>query len=302
MHDQQVSSGIGYLVGGEAAGLVKAVTDQADNLKARYSGLETGFDELDEWTCCLRPGEVTILAGRPGMGSTTMAICIAAFVAKQVQKTIAYFSLDNSVKDVAQRLVGVMGGLHVNQMRDGKLDDQDWERVSWGCGILRKSKLCLVDSVRSVERIREQLRVIRNEQSSLDLLIVDPIGMVKTSVRMDREERMEEVMQQIKLMALEFDIPILCLAGIDRRVELRKDKRPMLSDIRDKSGAIAELADRVIFIYRNASYREDSLPDGWLTEVIVAKNRSGPIGAVNLEFDGRGGRFRSLKRAVTIFE
>jgi len=252
------------------------------------TGLPTGFPDFDHMTAGLQPGNLVILAARPAMGKTSMALTLAANAAARVDKPIAIFSLEMSNDELIQRFLSLTARLDAHKMRTGRLEsrgaDDDWEKLSRAMNVISEWPVYLDDQGGlTVADIRSRCRRLMAAQG-LSLVVIDYlqliVGTSKGSV--NRNEELSTICRQLKTLAKELNVPILALAQLNRGVESRNDKRPMLSDLRD-SGAIEQEADLVTFLYREGYYNPD-FEDENLTELIVAKHRNGPVGTVKLRF------------------
>ena len=264
------------------------------------TGLPTGFRELDRLTSGLQKSNLVILAARPSMGKTSLALNMAEHVAVTLQKPVALFSLEMSKAEIAQRLLCSVGKVDQSRLRMGQLEDGDWMRVTGAMESLGSAPLYIDDSgAMTVMEMRAKARRLAARQTGgLALVVVDYIQLMQASVATDnRVQEISQISRALKMLARDLDVPVLALSQLSRAVEQRQDKRPVLSDLRE-SGAIEQDADVVMFIYRDAYYRksegEEVRPDdpsNDLSEVHLAKHRNGPVGTVNLRFQSRYTRF-----------
>ena len=257
------------------------------------TGLPTGFGELDRLTSGLQKSNLVILAARPSMGKTSLALNIAEHVAVTLQKPVALFSLEMSKAEIAQRLLCSVGKVDQSRLRLGQLEDGDWMRVTGAMETLGSAPLYIDDSgAMTVMEMRAKARRLAAKQkggSGLAMVVVDYIQLMQASTPSDnRVQEISQISRSLKMLARDLDVPVLALSQLSRAVEQRQDKRPVLSDLRE-SGAIEQDADVVMFIYRDAYYRksegEEVRPDdpsNDLSELLVAKHRNGPVGTVNL--------------------
>ena len=265
------------------------------------TGLPTGFGELDRLTSGLQKSNLVILAARPSMGKTSLALNIAEHVAVTLQKPVALFSLEMSKAEIAQRLLCSVGKVDQSRLRLGQLEDGDWMRVTGAMETLG-SRAALHRRLGRDDRhgdARQGAAARRAaEGRRLALVVVDYIQLMQASTPSDnRVQEISQISRSLKMLARDLDVPVLALSQLSRAVEQRQDKRPVLSDLRE-SGAIEQDADVVMFIYRDAYYRksegEEVRPDdpsNDLSELIVSKHRNGPVGMVNLRFQSRYTRF-----------
>jgi replicative DNA helicase len=262
---------------------------------ASVTGVATGLADLDELTTGLQPADLVIIAGRPSMGKTTLAMNIAEHVAIKATKPVLVFSMEMPADSLAMRMMSSLGRLDQHRLRTGKLDDNDWPRVTSAVHMLSEAPLFIDDTpaLTPVE-MRARARRLVKEQGSLGLIVVDYLQLMRvTNTKLDnRTAEISEISRSLKTLAKELNVPVIALSQLNRSLEQRQDKRPMMSDLRE-SGAIEQDADLICFIYRDEVYNEDS-PDKGCAEIIVAKQRNGPIGRVRVAFLGQFTRFEDL--------
>jgi replicative DNA helicase len=264
------------------------------------TGLPTGFGELDRQTSGLQKSNLVVLAARPSMGKTSLALNIAEHVAVTLQKPVALFSLEMSKAEIAQRLLCSVGKVDQSRLKQGQLEDGDWMRVTGAMETLGSAPLFIDDSgAMTVMEMRAKARRLAARQpGGLSLVVVDYIQLMQASIPTDnRVQEISQISRSLKMLARDLDVPVLAMSQHSRALEQRQDKRPVLSDLRE-SGAIEQDADVVMFIYRDAYYRksegEEVRPDdpsNDLSEVHIAKHRNGPVGTINLRFQSRYTRF-----------
>ena len=264
------------------------------------TGLPTGFGELDRLTSGLQKSNLVILAARPSMGKTSLALNMAEHVAVTLQKPVALFSLEMSKAEIAQRLLCSVGKVDQSRLRMGQLEDGDWMRVTGAMESLGSAPLYIDDSgaMTVMEMRAKARRLAARQKGGLAMIVVDYIQLMQASMQTDnRVQEISQISRSLKMLARDLDVPVLALSQLSRAVEQRQDKRPVLSDLRE-SGAIEQDADVVMFIYRDAYYRksegEEVRPDdpsNDLSEVHLAKHRNGPVGTINLRFQSRYTRF-----------
>ncbi len=274
--------------------LVKAL-DRVDELFRRDShitGVPTGFDDFDEKTAGLQPSDLIIIAGRPSMGKTAFAINIAEHAAIKGKLSVAVFSMEMPGEQLAMRMMSSLGRIDQHKVRTGKLQDDDWPRLTSAVEILRDSKLFIDDSpALTPAEIRARCRRIKRE-ADLDLIIVDYLQLMQVpGTSENRATEISEISRSLKAMAKELNVPVVALSQLNRSLEQRPNKRPVMSDLRE-SGAIEQDADVIVFIYRDEVYNEDSADKG-KAEIIIGKQRNGPIGMVTLAFLGQYTRFEN---------
>lgn len=271
-----------------------------DELQARVdrggdiSGLATGYRDLDKLTSGLQPGDLIIVAGRPSMGKTTLATNIAENVAIDGGVALVV-SLEMSAAQLAERSVARFGSIDTQKMRSGSLGDDEYRRLSGSLARLQDRRLIIADdpAMSSVARIRLGARKVRQRHGSLDLIVIDYLQLMNGGGN-TRNEELGGITRALKLLAKELACPIVLLSQLSRAVESRPDKRPMMSDLRE-SGAIEQDADVVLMCYRDDYYNADTPLRGY-AEVLIRKQRMGPLGEVHLVFQGQYSRFLDADR------
>lgn len=253
----------------------------------KYLGAKTGFTILDTVITGLNKSDLIILAARPGMGKTSFALNIASNVARRSNKEVAVFSLEMSKEQLASRLLSTEALVDSNKLRSGHLSDDDWVRLCSSADVLCDMPIFIDDtSAVSVPKIKAKLRRMKN----VGLVIIDYLQLMESTVKSENQVlRISEITRNLKIMAKEIDVPVILLSQLNRGVEGRTDKRPMLSDLRE-SGSIEQDADIVMFLYRDAYYNKESAEPN-VSECIVAKNRHGETGVIRLIWDGQFTRF-----------
>ncbi len=255
--------------------------------KEKYLGAKTGFTLLDAITTGLNRSDLILLAARPGMGKTSFALNIASNVARHTEKDVAVFSLEMSKEQLATRLLSTEALVDSNKLRSGKLQQSDWVRLASSADVLCHLTMYIDDTAAiTVQQMKAKLRRIKN----LGLVVIDYLQLMTSTLKTDnRVTIISEITRQLKIMAKELDVPIILLSQLSRGPEQRPDKRPMLSDLRE-SGSIEQDADIVMFLYRDAYYNKESTQPN-ISECIVAKNRHGETGTVEMVWDGQFTRF-----------
>ena len=269
-------------------GVLEAL-EQRTQKRGQISGLPTGFRDLDHLTCGLHPGDLVIVAGRPSMGKTTMAVNVAENVA--VAGGCAFVvSLEMAASQLAERSIARFGSISTQALRSGDLDDEGYSRVSASLARLHEKHLVIADdpTLSHVARIRLAARKVRQRMGSLDLIVIDYLQLMRGEGN-TRNEELGGITRALKLLAREMACPIVLLSQLSRKVEERTDKRPMMSDLRD-SGSIEQDADVVLMAYRDDYYYPDS-PFKGFAEILIRKQRMGPLGGVRLIFQGEFSRF-----------
>ena len=258
------------------------------------TGIPTGYADLDSRTSGLQPSDLIIVAGRPSMGKTAFALNIAEYVAIDFGLPVAVFSMEMSGEQVAMRLLGSLARVSQHKIRTGRVEEDDWSRVTKGLERLQNASIFIDDSgALNPLELRARARRLYRSCGKLGLIVVDYLQLM-SGTRADSENRateLSEISRSLKALAKELNVPIVALSQLNRSVESRTDRRPMMSDLRE-SGAIEQDADVILFIYRDEVYRPDS-PDKGLAEIIIGKQRNGPIGMMKLTFRGEFTRFEN---------
>jgi replicative DNA helicase len=261
--------------------------------REKYLGVRSGFSHLDTVTSGLNKSDLILIAARPAMGKTAFALNIATNVARHnADKEVCIFSLEMPREQLVSRLLSTAAQVDSNKLRNGRLSGDDWTNLANGASHLMGLPIYIDDTASiTVQQIKAKLRRMKN----LGLVVIDYLGLIQTTLRTEnRVQIISEITRQLKIMAKEMDVPVILLSQLSRGPESRTDKRPMLSDLRE-SGSIEQDADIVLFLYRDAYYNKDSTQPN-VAECIVAKNRHGETGTINLVWDGQFTRFSSLER------
>lgn len=245
------------------------------------TGIPTGFIDLDYRTAGMQPSDLILVAARPSMGKTAFVLNIAQYVAFKQRQTVAIFSLEMSKEQLVNRLFSLESKVDSQHIRTGNLSDSEWEKLIESAGIIGKSDLIIDDTPGiGISELRSKCRKYKLEHN-LKLVIIDYLQLMSGSGRTDsRQQEISDISRSLKALARELSVPVVALSQLSRAVEQRPDHRPMLSDLRE-SGAIEQDADVVMFIYRDDYYNKDTDIKG-VAEIIIAKQRNGPIGTVNL--------------------
>jgi len=277
--------------------LVKAV-EKIDTLyhsKEAITGLASGLTDLDKMTSGLQDSDLIIVAGRPSMGKTTLVMNMAEHAAIQSNVPVLVFSMEMPADSLAMRMMSSLGRIDQHHIRTGKLDDDDWPRVTSAVHMLSEAPLFIDDTpALTPAEMRARARRLAKEHGKLGLIVVDYLQLMKVpGFKADnRTAEISEISRSLKSLAKELEVPVIALSQLNRSLEQRHDKRPVMSDLRE-SGAIEQDADLICFIYRDEVYNEES-PDKGTAEIIVAKQRNGPIGKVRVAFLGKYTRFEDL--------
>ncbi len=258
------------------------------------SGLSTGFRELDNLTAGLQPSSLNVLAARPSMGKTAAALSIGQHAALRESKTVAIFSLEMSAVQLVTRMLCSEARVDMSRVRNGQLSDRDFQRIADTAGKMAEARIFIDDNAMlSVMELRSRARKLMSEHD-LGLIIIDYLQLMSGNNSENRQQEISHISRGLKALARELDIPVLVLSQLSRAVESRPNKRPMLSDLRE-SGAIEQDADLVMFIYRDEYYDPHSEKQG-IAEIIIGKQRNGPVGQVELQFHNAHVRFNDLAR------
>lgn len=265
--------------------------------RGNVTGIATGFLDLDYKTAGMQPSDFILVAARPSMGKTAFVLNIADHMAFREDKCVAIFSLEMSKEQLVNRMLSLESRVDAQQLRTGDLKDSDWEKLIEGANIIGKSKLIIDDTPSiSITEMRAKCRKFKLEHG-LDIVIIDYLQLMSGSAggkNDSRQQEISDISRSLKAMARELNVPVIALSQLSRAVEQRPDHRPMLSDLRE-SGAIEQDADVVMFIYRDDYYNKDSENKG-IAEIIIAKQRNGPIGTVNLVWLPQYTKFANLEK------
>ncbi|MBX2836959.1 MAG: replicative DNA helicase [Gammaproteobacteria bacterium] len=270
---------------------------------AAITGLSTGFDELDEKTSGLQASDLIIVAGRPSMGKTTFAMNIAEHAALTSDEPVAVFSMEMPAEQLGMRLLASLSRVELQSLRTGKLSEQDWTRMSSSVTLLNNKQNLFIDDTPALTPtdLRARARRLKREQG-LSLIVIDYLQLMQTaSSTENRATEISEISRSLKSLAKELEVPVIALSQLNRSLEQRPDKRPVMSDLRE-SGAIEQDADVIIFIYRDEVYNPDDEASKGKAEVLIRKQRNGPIGTVPLTFLGKYTRFENYAPEVYVAE
>jgi replicative DNA helicase len=275
--------------------LLVEVVDHIDALFHRdnpITGVASGFIDLDNKTSGLQPGDLLIVAGRPSMGKTAFAMNIVEHATIRDRLVAAVFSMEMPAEQLTMRMLASLGRIDQHKVRTGKLDDDDWPRLTSAVSILNDTQIFVDDTPALTPMdLRSRCRRLKREHG-LGLVIVDYLQLMQVpGTRENRATEISEISRSLKALAKELRVPVVALSQLNRGLEQRQDKRPVMSDLRE-SGAIEQDADVILFIYRDEVYNETSQSKG-VAEIIIGKQRNGPIGKVNLTFRGQYTRFEN---------
>ena len=271
--------------------------EKASKTQGNVTGIATGFLDLDYKTSGLQPSDLILVAARPSMGKTAFVLNIAQYVAFHSDLCTAIFSLEMSKEQLVNRLFSLESRVDAQKLRSGDLSDADWEKLIEGAGTIGRSKLIIDDTPGiSISELRSKCRKYKLEHD-LKLIIIDYLQLMSGSggrASDSRQQEISDISRSLKGLARELNVPVVALSQLSRAVEQRPDHRPMLSDLRE-SGAIEQDADVVMFIYRDDYYNKDTEDKG-IAEIIIAKQRNGPIGTVNLVWLPEYTKFANMER------
>ncbi len=275
--------------------ILPGTIDRLDELytsEGHITGIPTGFDDLDKMTAGLQPGDLVIVAGRPSMGKTSFAMNIAEHAAISGKKPVAIFSMEMSAEQLSFRMISSLGRVNQSHLRTGNFTDEDWHRINAAVTIMSESKIFIDDTpAMNPTEIRARCRRLAREHG-LGLIVLDYIQLMQVAGNTEnRATELSQISRSLKALAKELRVPVIALSQLNRSVEQRTDKRPVMSDLRE-SGAIEQDADLIAFIYRDEVYNKETMRKG-IADIIVAKQRNGPIGEVHLTFLGEYTKFEN---------
>jgi replicative DNA helicase len=278
--------------------VLSKVVERIDELYHRDStsditGISTGFVDLDSKTSGLQPGDLIIVAGRPSMGKTAFSLNIGEHVAVEEGHAVAVFSMEMGATQLAMRLLGSVGRLDQHRLRTGRLTDEDWPRLTYAVEKMQNAQLFIDETpALSSMEVRARCRRLARQCGQLGLVVIDYIQLMgASSPGENRATEISEISRSLKGLAKELNCPVIALSQLNRSLEQRPNKRPVMSDLRE-SGAIEQDADVILFIYRDEVYNPDS-PDKGTAEIIIGKQRNGPIGTVRVTFLGMYTKFEN---------
>ncbi|MDE5748165.1 MAG: replicative DNA helicase [Acetatifactor sp.] len=269
--------------------------EAASRQKGSVTGIATGFLDLDYRTAGLQPSDLILIAARPSMGKTAFVLNIAQHIAFKLELTVAIFSLEMSKEQLVNRLFSLQSSVDAQNLRTGQLNDEEWEKLIEGAGVIGRSNLFIDDTPGiSIAELRTKCRKLKLEHD-LSIVIIDYLQLMSGSGRSDsRQQEISDISRALKGLARELRVPVVALSQLSRAVEQRPDHRPMMSDLRE-SGAIEQDADVVMFIYRDEYYNHDTEKKD-IAEIIIGKQRNGPIGTVELAWLSKYTKFANLER------
>ncbi|MHB1528821.1 MAG: replicative DNA helicase [Acidiferrobacteraceae bacterium] len=274
--------------------LVTAAVNRIDEMSRSpnsITGLSSGFSDLDDMTSGLQPSDLIIIAGRPSMGKTSLAMNIVENAAVGSKVPVAVFSMEMPGEQLAMRMLASLGRINAHKVRTGKLEDEDWPRLTSAMGMLADAPIFIDDTpALTPMELRARARRLKREHN-IGLIVIDYLQLMQGVESENRATEVSGITRSLKSLAKELNVPLIAMSQLNRSLEQRPNKRPVMSDLRE-SGAIEQDADVIFFIYRDEVYNEDS-PDKGTAEVIIGKQRNGPIGKVRLTFLGEYTRFEN---------
>lgn len=276
--------------------ILSSTTQRIDELfhsKKAITGVATGFSDFDRMTSGLQKGDLVIIAARPSMGKTTFAMNICEYAALKDDLPVLVFSLEMPAEQLTMRMISSLGRIDQHNLRTGKLKDDDWARISSAVSMLSESKMYIDDTpaLTPIE-MRARARRVARANGGISVIMIDYLQLMRVAgTKENRTNEISEISRSLKALAKELNVPVIALSQLNRGLESRTDKRPIMSDLRE-SGAIEQDADVIAFIYRDEVYHDDT-PDKGLAEIIIRKQRNGPIGDFRLTFMGQFTRFEN---------
>jgi len=306
--EKQILSVIKNRKGGEFKSIQQVVSNAQsilENLASQegnITGISTGFTDLDNLTSGLHGSEFIVIAARPAMGKTAFALNLATNIAINSGKTVALFNLEMSAEQLAMRMISSLGQIEGSKIRSGSLESKDWDGVNEAVSALADAKMYIDDTPGlTASEIRAKCRRLASSEDGLGIVIIDYLQLLTGSARYagNRQQEVSEISRLLKTMALELDVPVIALAQLSRAVEIRDDKRPIMSDLRE-SGSIEQDADIVGFLYRDDYYNKSAAihPDISLSELIIAKHRNGATDTIELLFKRNVSTFTNYEKKI----
>ncbi len=273
--------------------------DTLFNSDGGITGVSTGFDDLDEKTSGLQPSDLIIVAGRPSMGKTSFSMNLAENVAMSSEGSVAIFSMEMPAEQLAMRMLSSLGRVELQKIRTGELGESDWPRITSAISLLDQKRNIFIDDTAGLTptELRARSRRLAREEGNLSLIVVDYLQLMQVGGRSEnRTAEISEISRSLKSLAKELNVPLVALSQLNRSLEQRPDKRPVMSDLRE-SGAIEQDADVIIFIYRDEVYNPETEEKG-KAEILIRKQRNGPTGKVDLTFLGHFTKFENYSPEI----
>jgi replicative DNA helicase len=291
--EQGKRSGSGFVALRDVLGATIDRLDLLHQTQGHLTGVSTGYNDLDRMTAGLQPGDLVIIAGRPSMGKTTLALNIAECAAISHNVPVAVFSMEMSREQLAFRMISSLGRVDQSHLRTGMFGDEDWARINSAIAQMRSAPIYIDDSgALTPTEVRARARRLKRERG-LGLIVIDYLQLMQVpGTKENRATEISEISRSIKALARELQVPVIALSQLNRGVEQRTDKKPVMSDLRE-SGALEQDSDLIMLIYREEVYEPDT-PRKGIADIIIAKQRNGPTGEVHLTFLGKYTRFENL--------
>ena len=291
--DKGARGGSGYVSVQDSLKEAMSKIEELNAFEGDITGIPTGYQDFDRLTAGLQPSDLIIVAGRPAMGKTTFAMNIAEHAAIKHGKSVAVFSMEMASLQLVMRMFSSVGQIEQNRIRTGTLDDMDWPKLTSAMNLLHKSKIFIDDTpALAPAELRARARRLKREHD-IDLIVVDYLQLMSVpDSRENRATEIAEISRSLKTIAKELNVPVVALSQLNRALEQRPNKRPLMADLRE-SGAIEQDADLIVFIYRDEVYNPETSEKG-KAEIIIGKHRNGSTGTVQLAFQGPWLRFVNL--------
>ena len=290
--DQTNRAGSGLTKVGDIMQVTKEKLEILGQNPSALTGVSTGYKDLDTITSGLQRSDLIIIAGRPSMGKTSFAMNIVENVALTQQLPVAMFSMEMPGEQLCMRMIASLSKIELNRVRNGNLNDADWARITSATNLLHQHSRIYIDETPAMSptEIRARCRRLAREQKGLGLVVIDYLQLMQTGDRSEnRATEISDISRSLKALAKELAVPVIALSQLNRSLESRPDRRPIMSDLRE-SGAIEQDADVIAFVYRDEVYNPDS-PDKGTAEILIRKQRNGPTGMVRMTFNGQWTRF-----------
>ena len=280
--------------------VIRSTQEELERLaknKNEITGIPSGFYDLDKLTSGFHPNELIILAARPAMGKTAFGLNLAINAAVKTKKPVAIFNMEMSAEQLMMRMISAVGGVEMNKLKTGRLEHNDWKKVNEALSELGETKIFFEDSSGlTISELRAKCRRLATQDAGLGLVVIDYLQLLSGSAKYEgnRQQEVSEISRSLKTMAMELKIPVIALAQLSRSVELRENKRPIMSDLRE-SGSIEQDADIVAFLYRDDYYNKSAseITNTSITELIIGKHRNGGTGTIELLFERDMSNFRN---------
>jgi replicative DNA helicase len=291
--DKGARGGSGFVTVQDSLKEAMAKIEELNAFEGDITGIPTGYQDFDRLTAGLQPSDLIIVAGRPAMGKTTFAMNIAEHAAIKHGKSVAVFSMEMASLQLVMRMFSSVGQIEQNRIRTGTLDDLDWPKLTSAMNLLHRSKIFIDDTpALSPAELRARARRLKREHD-IDMIVVDYLQLMSVpDSRENRATEIAEISRSLKTIAKELNVPVVAISQLNRALEQRPNKRPLMADLRE-SGAIEQDADLIVFIYRDEVYNPETSEKG-KAEIIIGKHRNGSTGVVQLAFQGRWLRFVNL--------